>query len=330
MNQENQSEEIDLMQVFGMIKDFFRKFLRLIISIVSFYKKKWVLFLILGLVGGGLGFFMDQYQNKKNNYQQEIIIAPKYNSVEYIYDFIEDLEDNFKDEVFVNTLGLDIDLVEDVKKIVLEPIIQPMDVLNELKENYGDKESFIEVYDEKLLEEKKYRNFYKQHRLTITFKDRGADNNKITKAILEYIKSNSYFKEVLDLELKQTTASLDQNRKSLQFINEYLTNLSQNPSQSDQAVIFASESEIPTISSLIRRKDALINQITEEEKTLALDKEIFTIVAYGDIISKRKILINRRLLVVPFLLIGLVSVFFLFRYISREALAFVNSEQNTN
>jgi hypothetical protein len=328
MNDENYKDEIDLMQIFSMIKKVFKNFLKLIISVIVFYKKKWIVFLILLLLGGAIGFFIDQNKDAKNQYTQEIIIEPKYNSGEYIYDFIEDLEDNFKDSLFVKKLGLEMDLVENIKKISFEPIILAEDVLSKLNEEYNDKGSFIEVYDEKLLEEKKYRNFYKQHKLTIIFDNLNNDNVKVAENILKYIKLNNYFKEVLDLELKQANADLAQNKKSLQFVNEYLTNLNRNPSQNDNEskFVFASESETPTISSLLKRKAELIDIINEKEKQLVLDKEVLTIVHYGDIISARKKLLNRTLFIIPLALIGLVSLFYFFKYVSRRVNNFVEEE----
>jgi len=326
MSQENQSEEIDLMQLFGMIKEFFRKFLKLIVSVVSFYKKKFILFLILGLIGLGLGFFMDQYQDKKDNYAQEVIIEPKYDSVEYIYDFVEDLEDNFKDDRFVKSLGLDMAQVENVKKIILEPVIKPEDVLRELQSRYGDKESFIETYNEKLLKEKKYRNFYKKHKLTMYFKNRSDDNLKITNTILEYFKSNDYYKELVSLRLKQIKTSVDQNKKSLRFINEYLDNLSKNPAQEDDKFVFATESETPTISSLLKRKEVLMQTINRDERLLVFDKEVFGIVSYSGIVSKRKILLRRMIFMLPLMLVGLVSTFYFFGYLSKSINEFVDEE----
>jgi len=327
MSQENQSEEIDLMQLFGIIREFFRKFLKLILSVITFYKKKIILFAILGLIGGGLGFFLDQYQDKKDSYEQEVIIEPKYDSVEYIYDFIDNISGNLGDVTFIKTLGLEIKDVENIGRINLEPVIRPVDVLSELNEQYGDKESFIEGYNEKLLKEKKYRNLYKQHKLKINFQNGNSDNMEITNAILKYLKSNDYYKEVADLKLKQTNASLNQNKKSLQFINEYLINLSNNPSQSNEKFVFATESETPTISSLLKRKEDLVEKIHLEEEKLVLDKEIFTIIVYGNIISKRKVLLRRMIFMVPLLLVSFVSIVYFLRYLSKVVNDFVDNEQ---
>ncbi len=326
MGNENYNNEIDLMQVFGMIKRGFKNFLKMIISVIFFYKKKWVLFFILLIVGGVSGYFIDKNQDAKNEYIQEIIIEPKYNSIGYIYDFIEDLEDNFDDETFVKRLGLEMDLVDNIKKISFEPIILAEDVLSKLNEEYGDKGSFIEIYDEKLLEEKKYRNFYKQHKLIIVFKHGNDDNSKIAKNILKYIKSNNYFKEILDLELKQADANLTQNKKSLQFINEYLNNLNKSQTQNGDKYVFAVESETPTIPSLLERKEELLEIIVENEKLLELSKEVLIIVDYGNIISVRKKLLNRTMFIIPLLLIGLVSLFYFLRYLNAEIKEFIKEE----
>ncbi|WP_103069057.1 hypothetical protein [Aquimarina sediminis] len=327
MSNENYNDEIDLFQIFGMIKNGFRKFLKLIISVILFYKKKAILFLILLVIGGGIGFFLDQSQDARTKYVQEVIIEPKYNSTEYIYNFIEDLEDNFKDDVFVKKLGLKVDLVENIKEISFEPIIRAEDVLSELHKEYEDKGSFIEVYDEKLLEEKKYRNFYKQHKLTIIFDGLNSDNEKVAESILKHIKSNNYFKELLDLELKQANVNLGQNKRSLQFINEYLSNLTQNPVEKDSKYVFEIESQNPTIPLLLKRKEELIEMISEEEKLVTLDKEIFSTIDYGDVISKRKKLLNRMLTFIPLLLIGVVTLFYLLKYLSKSINSFVKDEE---
>ncbi|WP_148639213.1 hypothetical protein [Aquimarina longa] len=327
MSNTDHNDEIDLLQIFKMIKNGFKSFLKLIISIISFYKKKAILFLVLLVVGVVVGYFIDQNQDSKNEYIQEVIIEPKHDSVEHIYGFIGGLQDNFKDSIYVKNLGLEVALVENIEKILIEPIIQPEEVLSALQEKYGGKESFIESYDEKLLRGEKYRNFYQRHKLTVSFKNKNTNNYKIIKTILDYVKSNDYFEELITLELKQTKSSLDQNKKSLQFINQYLTSLSNNPNKSDGKLIFATESETPTISSLLKRKETLIAKINSEEKLLALDKELFSIIDYGDVVSKRKMLLGRTFLIIPLVLFSIVSLFYFFKYLSRSVHNFVKEEE---
>ncbi len=331
MSKENNNDEIDLMQLFGMIKNAFKSFLKLIISIILFYKKKAILFLILIVSGGATGFFIDQARDSNNSYTQEVIIEPKYNSIKYIYDFVEELEESFKDDAFLNKLGIKPENILDVKEITIKPIVKGTDVLDNLQERYNNKEFFkdvMEAYEEDQLKEEGFRDFYKHHKLVFEFNNDNDYNSEITSSILDYIKSNKYYKGIMSLELKQKSINLERNKKSLQFIDRYLSNINNSPSSdSNDVVIIANESESPTIASLLKRKDVLLELINEQERILALDQEIFSFVYYGDIISKQKKLLNRTILITPLLLIGLVSLFYFSRYLSKAVQNFVKDEE---
>ena len=130
--------------------------------------------------------------------------------------------------------------------------------------------------------------------------------------------------------MQQNKTNLEQNKKTLSFINSYLTNLSKNPSKaSDEIVVYNAgrdPNEVPTvtIASLLQQKENLMEMINEQEKALMFDKDVFTIVHHGAIISKRKELFNRTLFVIPMLFIGLVSLFYFLKYVSRSVNNFVN------
>ncbi|SHI94809.1 hypothetical protein [Aquimarina spongiae] len=322
MSQANQNEEMDLMQLFAMIKEFFRKVLSLFVDAVLFIKKKIILFLILGVLGGGLGYFMDQFQDKKNSFVQEVIIEPKYKSVEYLYDFVEDLQDNFKDDNYVLKFGLDLELVKNVDKITLQPVIRSEEILTQIQ----DKESFTEDYDDNLLRERKYRNFYKEHKLTLIFKNSNPENTKIVAAILKHLKSNEYFKKIVSLELQQLKGEVEQNRKTLAFINDYLDNLSKNPNENEGKIVFASETETPTIASLIKRKEELLTTVRFQERSLELNKEIYSVVKDTGIISKQKQLSKRMLFVIPLIFVGIAIGIYFFSFLFKSVVNFVNQE----
>lgn len=332
MGNENYNNEIDLMQVFGMIKRGFKNFLKMIISVIFFYKKKWVLFLIVLVVGVATGFFLDQYQDAKDIHVQDIIIEPKYNSAKYIYDFVEELENNFQDDHFLKKLGVDKENIKNVKKISIEPIVKGTDVLDNLQERYENREFFkdiMEAYDNGKLEEEKFRDFYKHHKLTFEFSSKSEYNSKMISSILGYIKSNKYYQEISDLALKQKKIDIERNKTSLQFIDTYLSNLEKAPLNAEnEAIIISSGSELPMVSvaSLLQKKELLIELINEQERALIFDKEIFSFVSYGDVISKRKKLLNRNMILAPILLIGLVSLLYFLRYLNAEIKEFIKEE----
>jgi hypothetical protein len=334
MGNENYKDEVDVMQVFSMFRKFFKSFLRSVISVIRFYKKKIILFSILLVIGAVTGFFLDQNQDTKGKYVQEIIIEPKYNSAKYIYDFVEELENNFQDDVFLSKLGISSDHIKNIKKITIEPVVKGTDVLDNLQERYKNREFFkdvMEAYEEDQLREEGFRDFYKHHKLTINFNKASEHNSKMTSSILEYIKSNKYYQGISDLTLRQKKIDIERNNTSLQFIDTYLNNLEKSPLKAENEAIIISSgsgSEMPMISiaSLLQKKELLIELINDQERALILDKEIFSFVVYGDVISKRKKLLNRMMILIPLLLIGLVSLFYFLGYLNREIKDFVKEE----
>lgn len=332
MSAANHNDEIDLFQIFGMIKEFFRKILRAIFSVITFYKKKAILFLSLLLIGAAIGFFMDRYQDTKDTYTQEIIIEPKYKSTKYIYDFVESLESNFRDDSFIKKLNITPHQIKNVKEIKIEPVVQVTDILDQLKESYEDIEFFSEILEldeEKELSQEKYRVFYNQHTLTIDFTQKSILNKKVTDAILNYIKLNVYYQDRVHLSLKQNKANIEQNKRSLEFVDTYLTNLSKNPLQKENGIVVLTddESDTPTITvaSLLNQKEALIKSINKQEEVLTLNQEVISVVHYGSIISKRKELHRRMLFLIPLTLCGVISLFFFLVYLNKQMKDFVSN-----
>ncbi len=332
MSTENHNDEIDLNQIFKMIKESFRNFLKLIISAILFYKKNAVLFIVLCIVGLALGYLLDTYRDTSVSHNQEIIIEPKYNSTKYIYDFIKGLEDNLKDNALLNKIGITEESVKNIKEITIEPLVKGTDVLDNLQERYENREFFkdiMEAYDENQIEEEKFRDFYKHHKLVFIYKSNSHANEQITKSILDYIKLNTYYKELIVTTLKQKKSSLEQNKNTLRFIDEYLINLSNNPLKIEKGTMVISNSdkeELPTVSvaSLLQKKELLLELINEQERIITFDKELFSFVNYGNIITTKNKIVNRSLFSVPLLLIGLVSLFYLIRRLFRKMNEFVN------
>jgi len=128
----NDDEIIDIKPFLNGIKKAFKSLLKTLISIIVFYKKKAVLFIILFVLGFVGGYFLDKKWNIDKSYRQEIIIQPKYGTQNYIYNFIENIDFTFNDRNFLHTLKIDSTHITNIKKITLEPIIRATDVLDGL------------------------------------------------------------------------------------------------------------------------------------------------------------------------------------------------------
>ncbi|GAA4279526.1 hypothetical protein [Aquimarina mytili] len=324
MNTENHNEEIDLKQLLNLIKESFRSLVRLIISVILFYKSKAILFAVVLVLGGVIGFFVDKYRDTGDDYAQEIIIEPKHNTARYIYDFVTEFENNAKDESFLKRMSANPSTMDNLKEISIEPIIRSTDVLDNLEERYDDKEFFksvIEAYDDDELKDEKFTDFYRHHKITIKYRNGSSENVKITSSILDYIKSNDHYKKEIDLVLKQTKEDIEQNKKTLQFINQYLLNLGRNPLKSEKEVVVITDEEQPstmTIASLLQQKESLMETINDQERILTFNKEVFSIIDYGKIISKKKVLLGNKAIMIPLVLFGMVSLFFFFKHLFKR------------
>ncbi|WP_025743775.1 hypothetical protein [Aquimarina pacifica] len=332
MSNESYNDEIDLIQIFKIFKRVFRNFVKAIISVFRFYRKKAILFLILIVLGVGLGVFIDKYKESGDEYLQDVIIEPKYNSTKYVYDFIEELEDNIGDEAFLKKLKVSPDAVENLKEVTIEPVVKGTDVLDNLQERYENKEFFKDVmtaYDEDKVEEEGFRDFYKHHKLTFSFKNKNLENSKISDAIIQYLMTNDYYVKKASLVIQQNKVSLKENKETLKLVNEYLEKLSNNPPRKEDNVVVIQNNEdtpITTIAYLFNQKETLMETIDSQERILELDKDVITIVDYGDIISIKKVLVNRTLFLIPLLLFGFTSMFYFLKYLSKSAVNFAKEE----
>jgi hypothetical protein len=308
--------------------------LRLIVSVILFFKRKVILFSILLIVGLAVGFFIDQNAGTNTRYVQEIIIEPKYESTKYIYDFIEELERNFQDDLFLEKLKINPDSIHNLKEIKLTPIIKATDVLDNLQQKYKDKEFFEDVIKTQIegneLQSEKYRDLYKQHKLTLIFKNKSTENSKMAASILEYIKSNEHYSKLVNFTIEQTKLDLEQNKATLKIVDDYLMSLSANPQKTEQGIVVTTgnnETLVMTAASLLQQKESLIRTMDRQQSILALDSELFSIVNDGGIMLKKRKLVKQMIFTIPIYLIVLVILFYFIKYLSREVDNFIEEEK---
>jgi len=204
MNSKRHEEEIDLITIFKAIKRFFVGILKLIYSVIIFFKKKIYLFFSLLIIGAFLGYFLDRFYSKEK-YDQQIIIQPNYDSVLYMYDFIENFNTNIDNIDFTKSLGIKQNEIAGLIGVDIEPIIRQTDILDYFKNIYDEKDvhHVIDNIELEELEDEKYRKFYKFHKVTFTFKDNSEGSKKLSGIIFEVLKSNPYFKKLVAFETEK-------------------------------------------------------------------------------------------------------------------------------
>ena len=137
MAQQNSSEEIDLGYLFRKSNDFFRSVIRTLFQILNFFKKYYIIVIALLIIGFGYGYYKDL--NSVSSYNNELIVIPNFESVDYLYDKVEAVNNKigmgdtlYLQEVLGTNFGK-------LNHITIEPIV---DIYNFISKSYRNYDVF--------------------------------------------------------------------------------------------------------------------------------------------------------------------------------------------
>lgn len=213
--EQNQSDEVDLGQLFKLIGNAFNRFFKFIGSILNgiflafvwivfFFKKHLIKFVIAGIVGIALGFILQK--TSEPVYKSYITVKQNYDTGENLYNAVSYYNDLVEQEdisTLENVLG--------VKQEALSSIID-FDIESVISENQKLKEydDFLKTLDTTVAKTINYELFiknnndynHKYQQITIKAKQRNSFSAVFNK-IIENINSNPYFKREQEKDLKE-------------------------------------------------------------------------------------------------------------------------------
>jgi hypothetical protein len=225
--QQQQSEEVDLGQLFKLIGNMFDRLFRFIGSVfyklflifvwfVFFVKKHFIKLVIAGAVGTGLSIF--QQKTSDPVYKSYITVKQNYNTGENLYNAIAYYNDlvgqndikTLKHVLEIDTLDLSSILGFDIESVISE---------NDKLKNYNDYLTELDStiaatidYKTYIKNSKDYNHEYQQ----ITIKSKDRKNFKVVfDKVIENIESNEYFKK----ERRKDSVELNHEK---QVLNEAL------------------------------------------------------------------------------------------------------------
>ncbi len=200
------SDEIDLGQLFQLIGRGFQRFFdfiasifkglfHVLIAILLFVQKNFIILAAAAIIGAVGGYFADQYKTPK--YISKMVVEPNFNSVQQLYnniDFYNDLAEAEDSISLANALGIEVMEASSIKELFVD--------------SYSDENQKIKLFDEfireldtttvKALDFESYlMNFNSMdarfHQISII-----ATNDQVAKkvqpAIVTSISANEYFK----------------------------------------------------------------------------------------------------------------------------------------
>ena len=312
------SDEIDLGQLLKLIGNGFKKVGNVFLYAFLYLKKNMLILIGLVVVGVLAGFLLSTIVEKK--LKTETIVRPNFESKDYVYDVIDEIQANIysKDTVFFNQMGVDIADLEGFK-IEITPITDP----EEAKEDAEQDLMYLELlqgFKEESFAVDIMRSVLTQksivaHRITFTYID--ADTgSEIAQKMLDYINNNNYFKEVITAFRENAQLRIDQNTMLIGQIDNLVNNYSKtlNNRQLEKApgtVILENESAL-NISSLLTLKNRFVKEIEEKRMELSEQKNLLSVLNMGKTQKVRKPLFNNRIFTIP---MALLAVFFLFSFL---------------
>jgi len=280
--------EIDLGQVSAKVKGYFTRVNDSFFDWIIFVKRNIIVISIIVIIGAALGFYMD---SGPKLYSQKVIVHPNFESVDYLYEAVDEIEVKIKqhDTVFLKSIG--IAHPKQIAKIEIEPVVDIYNFMNktegEQKEDRDRKLAIFELIAENgsmkdVLTDPITSKNYENHLITITSKDK-AKQSQIVEPVMAYLNSNPYFKQKQDEYINNVNLKLVSNDSSIKQVDrviDYLTDAGRKPSGS--SVYY---NETTDVADMMHFK----NMLVVEQGKLRLSKTDYT-----DIIKERGVMLNEK------------------------------------
>jgi len=257
--------EIDLSQISKKIGSFFERIVLSVFRALFFIRRNIIVFSILGILGGGLGYYMD---SKIKMYDHKIIVCPNYASTDYLYSKIELLNSRISegDTLFLkNVVG--VKKPKTLTEIEILPITDVYKFIENNTQNFELLRLFAEDGDlKKIVKENMTSKNYPFHQITFTTKG-VTDRAATIDPILTFLNDSDYFRKMQKEYLHNIDVKMTENDSLIRQINSFLNGVSSsiNGSQKSDKLVYYNENT--QMNDVIKTKETLIR----EQGSLRLD-----------------------------------------------------------
>jgi len=294
MAQDN-TDEIDLKIVFDKIKKLGNNLLIRIYSGIQFVFKHWWKLLILLLIGGVIGYFIEE--KYEPNKETTIIVQNNFNSSNYVYEAVEQLNQKLKekDTVYLKNAGFRTDTIV-LKEILIEPIVNIIQLLNKSGDSYQALETFLDkaIFEDELLTSELFLTEYTYHKINIKTTSEGTQEN--INNVMSFLNNNEMYNQIKTIIVNETKNRIDYNKETIHKIDAILeshSKVNQSETNPNQLVV-SSGVDYTDFYELINSKNNAIAQITNLKTTLVKYDKIITIINKPSLIEINKLLSNHK------------------------------------
>lgn len=325
---QNASNEIDLGQFMKLIGKVFNRFFSGILRLFLYFKKNAIILGALIFLGVGIGFLLTTLVDKK--LKIEVIVKPNFESKDYLYDVVEEIQANIvdKDTLFFKALAIDVNGmrgfevgVESIEDVELdnEKLKENTQYL-EMLQNYKDNEFVIDVVRSEILKKSGLT-----HRITFLHKN-PIKGEEYVRKLMGYINANPYFNELKAVYAENTQFRINSNKELVKQIDELVANYTKQISDNgnaptSQGMVLLDNEKALDVPNLLALKNALLKQMEQKQIEAVEEKEAISIINFGKTQVVQKQFLNKSLLMVPLILLLAFFTWSLLAYLNRKAMA---------
>ena len=324
--QRTSSDEIDLGELLGLIKKGLKSVFNSILGVFLYFKKN--VFILGGLVvlGVALGLALNALSTKV--YKTEVIVKPNFESKDYVYNTVDEIDANIRtrDTMFFRALDIDFMALKSFK-ITIQPIAQEENEKNEnnreedlkyleLLQNFKTENFALDVIKEEIFKKSEVNQ-----RITFTYKNSEAGKDAVVK-LLNYLNSSIYFKEVSSISRQNIQSRITKNIGLIGQIDElvasYTKSLSR-PTDATKGAVYLEQENGLNIASLLSLKNMLIKDIEDKQIELIQTKEVVNVISLGNSQTVKKRFLQKNIVLIPIVLLGLFFLYGIVKYLNRKA-----------
>jgi len=324
-NKTNSSDEIDLGQLFQLIGKGFNSLFRVFLRLFIYFKKNAFILLGLVLLGGAIGYGLNQITDKKM--KTEVIVKPNLDSRNYLYEVVDEIQSNIrsKDTLFFKDLGI---LVENLQgfKITVESLgdtrkntEQGIEYLELLKGFEGSSEAISDIVRAEILSKSTLIN----HKITFYFKNPiiGQD---YAKKLMKYINSNEYFVELIEVYNTNSNERIKQNLELVKQVDGLIASYADKLAEKDKTTIsgtisFETEEKV-NLTGLFNLKNNLLKDTENKKVELKTRTEAVKVINFGMPQQINKPLFQKNILMLPLILVSIFFFISFLKFLNRKAL----------
>lgn len=259
MAEQNYSEDVDLSYLMRKFNNFFKKCIKALFAVLGFFVKYWLVTVLLIIAGIGYGYYKESKKSKI--FTNEGIVIPNFESVDYLYATIEELNSRIKtgDTVFLKEiLG---ENARALRQVEIEPISDIYNLMTRSREQIDVFRILYQNQDfDKFIDNIATSKYFKYHK--INFVVRGENKSQeVIDAVLTHWNSNQHFREYESIFLKNAQFQVKEYQSMIAQVDSVIKAISASSSPGSNVVI----SDNTNLHMLLVQKKELLDGLLQAE-----------------------------------------------------------------